>query len=71
MEAMKNVLCNIWKTSSSMTIKEVGDKLYVFKFENQMEKEKEKVMMRQPLLVLQDFEKKIKLEEVKLKWCLF
>ena len=46
MEAMKNVLSNVWKSFSGMSIKEVGDRLYIFKFENQMEKER--VLMRQP-----------------------
>ena len=46
MEAMKNVLCNVWKSFFGMSIKEVRDRLYIFKFENQMEKEK--VLMKQP-----------------------
>ena len=75
MEAMKNVLCNVWKSFFGMSIKEVRDRLYIFMFENQMEKER--VLMRQPwtfnksLMVLQDCEGKIKPEEVELLWCPF
>ena len=75
MEAMKNVLYNVWEISSDMSIKEVGNKLFVLDFENQMEKER--VLMRQPwtfnksLLVLQDFEGQSKSEEINLKWCSF
>ena len=70
MEAMKNALCNVWKSIFGMSNKEVRDRLYIFKFENQMDKER--VLMRQPwtfnksLFVLQDFDGRIKPEEVDL-----
>ena len=75
LEAMKNVLSTIWKIFSSMVIKEVGERLFVFQFEDNMEKER--VVMKQPwsfnksLLILEKFNEQSKLEEVKLQWCPF
>ena len=40
MVVMKNVLTNIWKLSSGMFIKEVGCRLFIFQFEDNMEKER-------------------------------
>ena len=33
MEVMKNVLSNIWKISFGLTIKEAGNRLFIFQFE--------------------------------------
>ena len=74
-EAVKNVLGNIWKIAAGMTIKEVRDRLYVFHFEDNLEKER--VRLRQPwsfnrfLLVLENFDSKVQPEEINLQWCLF
>ena len=38
LEVMKVVLYNIWKLSHGLEIKEVGDKVYVFQFEDGSEK---------------------------------
>ena len=38
-EVMKNVLSNIWKLSSGLTIKEVGSRSFIFQFEDNMEEE--------------------------------
>ena len=60
LEVMKVVLYNIWKLSHGFEIKEVGDKVYVFQFEDGSEKDK--VLVRQPwsfnkaLIVLADFD---------------
>ncbi|XWS18212.1 hypothetical protein CRYUN_Cryun32bG0023500 [Craigia yunnanensis] len=43
---MKNVLITIWKLSSRMSITEVGNRLFIFQFEDN--KEKERVLLRQP-----------------------
>ena len=40
MEAMKTVLQKIWKLSSGLVIKEVGDRCYVFQFEDATEKDR-------------------------------
>ena len=45
-EAMKIVLRNVWKTSSVMSIRELGDRMFVLRFEDIMENER--VLMRQP-----------------------
>ncbi|XWS53817.1 hypothetical protein CRYUN_Cryun10bG0032700 [Craigia yunnanensis] len=72
---MKNVLSNVWKLSSGMVVKEVGNRIFVFQF--QENKEKERVLLRQPwsfnksLLVLQNLEENMKPEEVKIQWCPF
>ena len=69
-EVMKNVLCNVWKVTARMTIKEVGDRLYVFHFEDNLEKER--VRLTQPwsfnksLLVLENFDGKVQPEEINL-----
>ena len=44
-EAMKAVLYNIWKLSYGLEIKEVGDKIFVFQFDDAVEKDK--VLARQ------------------------
>ena len=72
-EVMKNVLSIIWRISSGMVIKEVGERLFVFQFEDNMENER--VVMKQPrsfnksLLVLEKFDEHSK--EVKLQCCPF
>ena len=40
MEAMKLVLQKIWKLLSGLVMKEVGDRVYVFHFEDVMEKDR-------------------------------
>ena len=39
-KAMKNVFCKIWKMSKRLTINESGKKVYLFKFEKWIEKER-------------------------------
>ncbi|XWS61009.1 hypothetical protein CRYUN_Cryun07bG0088500 [Craigia yunnanensis] len=74
-KAMKNVLCNVWKVLLGMSIKEVGNRLFVFHFQDDMENER--VLLRQlwsfnkSLLVLQNLEENVKLEDVKLQRCSF
>ncbi|XWS16449.1 hypothetical protein CRYUN_Cryun34aG0088500 [Craigia yunnanensis] len=74
-EVMKNVLSTIWKMTLGMTVKEVGMRLYMFHFEDNVEKER--VLMRQAwsfnksLLVLVPFDRKSKPDEVNLQWCSF
>ena len=75
LEAMKAVLFNIWKLSHGLEVKEVGDKMYVFQFEDRSEKDK--VLVRQPwlfnkaLIVLAEFDGFSSLEDVNMDWCLF
>ena len=45
-EAMNNVLSIVWKITFGMAIKEVGERLFVFQFEDNIEKER--VVMKQP-----------------------
>ena len=40
MEAMRNVFSKIWKLSGALSIKEVGEKVYLFRFEKWVEKER-------------------------------
>ena len=59
-EAMKNILCNVWKIYSGLSIKEMECMLFIFRFQDDMEKEK--VLQKQPwsfnksLIVLKNFE---------------
>ena len=75
LKTMKNVLSMIWKVSSCMVVKEVGERLFVFQFEDNMDKER--VFMKQPwtinksLLILANFDGQSKPEEVMLQWCPF
>ena len=74
-EVMKNVLSSIWKLSYGMSIREVGCRLFIFHFDDNLEKER--VLMRQPwsfnksLLVLGNFAGHEKPEDVNLQWCPF
>ena len=74
-EAMKTVFQKIWKLTSGFHIKEVGDGIFVFLFNDRMDKER--VNQRQPwsfnksLLVLQEYDGLAKLEEVVMDWCPF
>ena len=45
-EAMRNVLYKVWKLEAGLVIKEVGDRIYVFQFE--AEHEKDRILIRQP-----------------------
>ena len=75
LEAMKAILYDIWKISHGLEVKEVGDKMYVFQFEDRSEKDK--VLVRQPwlfnkvLIVLAEFDGFSSLEDVNMDWCLF
>ncbi|XWS50373.1 hypothetical protein CRYUN_Cryun12cG0082400 [Craigia yunnanensis] len=73
--AMKNVICNAWKVSTSMIIKEVGNRLFVFQFRDTMEKERVLLCQLWPfnksLLILENFDGKTKPDEVNLQWCSF
>ena len=75
LEAMKNVLLMVWKLYARMTIKEVGNRVFIFHFEDIGKKEN--VLLRQPwlfnksLLVLENYDGHSKPEEFKLHWCPF
>ena len=75
LEAMKNVLSMVWKLCARMTIKEVGNRVFIFHFEDIGEKEN--VLLRQPwffnksLLVLENYDDHSKPEDFKLHWCPF
>ena len=45
-EALKNVLSAVWKPFSRMSITEVGNRLFIFQFEDN--EEKERVLLQQP-----------------------
>ena len=73
MEAMKSILKNVWKISSRLVIKVIGDKVYVFQFEDVVEKDR--VLIRQPWsfnkssIVLKDFNGMSSLEDVNMDRC--
>ena len=45
-EAMMNVLLKIWKISTGLSIREVGERLFIFHFVDP--RNKERVIQRQP-----------------------
>ena len=74
-EAMKNVFIKIWKLTGGLSVREVGDKLYLFYFDDPLEKDK--ALQKQPwsfnksLMILKDFDGLSKLEEADMDWCPF
>ncbi|XVF71961.1 hypothetical protein PTKIN_Ptkin12aG0082300 [Pterospermum kingtungense] len=75
LEAMRNVLAKAWRLKSTLTITEVGEKVFVFQFEDAVEKDR--VLLGQPwtfnksLLVLNDFDSSMFPEKVNMNWCPF
>ena len=69
------MLSFVWKVFAGMTITKVGNIMFVFQFEDIMEKER--VLLCQPwsfnksMLILSSFDGKSKPEEVNLQWCSF
>ncbi|XWS30332.1 hypothetical protein CRYUN_Cryun24cG0108200 [Craigia yunnanensis] len=74
-EAIRTVFYKIWKLASWLTINEVGDKVFIFKFDD--EYEKDKVLVKQPwlfnksLLVLKEFDDYSSSKNFNLDWCPF
>ena len=72
---MKNVLSTVWKLNVWLVIKEVGERLFIFNFEDNGDKVG--VLQRQPwsfnksLLVLANYEGLSSSEEIVLQWCPF
>ncbi|XVF16940.1 hypothetical protein REPUB_Repub10bG0074200 [Reevesia pubescens] len=69
-EVMKSMLIKAWKLDQELYVREIGDRMYVFKFKDLLEKEK--VVLRQPwsfnkaLLVLREFDESEKLDSINL-----
>ena len=65
-------LRKLWKISGDLQIKEVGEKTYIFRFQEWIEKEK--ILIQQPwsfnkaLVVFQDFDGVVSLKGLKLDW---
>ncbi|XVF47222.1 hypothetical protein PTKIN_Ptkin03bG0092200 [Pterospermum kingtungense] len=74
-EGMKAVFRKIWRLESSLTIQDVGDHMFVFQFEDDLEKDR--VLMKQPwafnksLLLLQEFDGMCFPKDVEMYWCPF
>ncbi|XVF84584.1 hypothetical protein PTKIN_Ptkin17bG0048800 [Pterospermum kingtungense] len=75
LEAMRNVLAKAWRLKSTLTITEFREKVFVFQFEDAIEKDR--VLLGQPwtfnksLLVLNDFDSSMFPEKVNMDWCPF
>ena len=60
LEVMRSVVYKVWKLVGGLEIKEVDDKVYVFQFEYEIEKDR--VLVRQPwsfnksLIILKEFD---------------
>ena len=74
-EAMRLVFLKIWRIKSGMTIREVGERLFLFYFEDALERDK--AFQKQPwsfnksLLVLNEFDGHTHPETVNMEWCPF
>ena len=72
---MRNVFCKIWKLKRDLIIKEVEEKIYIFRFGNWVEKER--VLFQQPwsfnkaLMVIREFDGKYTVDSIELSWCPF
>ncbi|XVE98625.1 hypothetical protein REPUB_Repub03eG0122600 [Reevesia pubescens] len=75
MEAMRNVLFQIWKLLHGLHITEIGDKLYRFQLDD--EKEKDQIFIAQPwffdkaLLLLVEIDDRVRSEAMIMEWCPF
>ncbi|OMP10859.1 hypothetical protein COLO4_04212 [Corchorus olitorius] len=74
-EVMRNILHWVWKLSGGLQIQAVGDKLFIFQFEKEIEKDR--VFQQSPwsfnkaLLVLGEYDAFPNLESVRLEECSF
>ena len=74
-EAMNSVFIKIWKISYGLSIREVGDRLFLFHFEDILERDR--ILQKQPwsfnksLMVLKEIDGNKQLEEVNMDWCPF
>ena len=65
----------IWKLKEDLIIKEVEEKVYIFRFGNWVEKER--VLFQQPwsfnkaLMVIREFDGKYTADSIELSWCPF
>ena len=72
---MKTVIYKIWKLSFGLVIKEVGDRVFVFQFDDIVEKDR--VFVRQPwsfnksLIVMKALDSFFSLDIVNMEWCPF
>ena len=74
-EAMRNVFMKIWKVKYGVTVHEVGERLFIFHFKDQTEKDR--VFQKQPwsfnkaLIVLQEVDGYSNINAVNMNWCPF
>ena len=74
-EAMRNVFLKIWRLKSDLSIREVGDRLFLLHFEDELEKDR--VFQKQPwsfnksLIVLNEFDGLTHPNTVNMEWCTF
>ena len=74
-EAMRNVFLKIWRLKLEMTIREVGERRFLFYFDN--ETEKDRVFQNQPwsfnksLIVFKEFDGHTRPDNVNMDWCNF
>ena len=75
LEVMRSVLHKVWKLEGGLEIKEVDDKVHVFQFQD--ETEKDRVLVRQPwsfnksLIVFKEFDGLSLLDSINMEWCPF
>ncbi|XVF06153.1 hypothetical protein REPUB_Repub06bG0022900 [Reevesia pubescens] len=74
-EAMCNVLGNIWKVTKGLSVRDVGDNMYLFQFNDELEKDRTLVMQpwsfNKTLIILKEFNEMNKPKEYNMNWCHF
>ena len=72
---MRSILHKVWNLEAGLEVKEVDDKVYVFQFEDEVEKDR--VIEQQPwsfnksLIVLKEFDGFSSPYSINMEWCLF
>ncbi|XVE96179.1 hypothetical protein REPUB_Repub02eG0199500 [Reevesia pubescens] len=75
LEEMKYVLTKVWKLKSDLLLREIGEKIFIFQFENLLGKNR--IYLSQPwtfnkaLIVLQEYDGITPIKKLRLCWCPF
>ncbi|XWS13549.1 hypothetical protein CRYUN_Cryun36dG0046500 [Craigia yunnanensis] len=75
LEAMKNIFMKVWKIQGGMNVNEVRERLFIFQFDDLLEKDR--VLQKQPwffnksLLILKEINGDLNLKDVNMDWFSF
>ncbi|XVF09299.1 hypothetical protein REPUB_Repub07fG0080600 [Reevesia pubescens] len=74
-DILNSIFTKVWKIARGMSIREVGDKLFLFYFKDQVEKDG--VLVNQPwsfnrsLVILKEFDGLVSVDNLNMDWCHF